>query len=250
MSRRGGLASYPSNSELPEPPLDDMTLWLAPSLDQYLLNEATDPDQVLTWYGKAPGLLWEFFQLVASDQPTYGLAGLPFSSFDGVSELLNTSFSPISLIVGAGAYLYGGVARQDGVPSLDFPLATSYLNSGLINDAGGYWGVFVRSTGPSLIAYHWDTAARGVEAVIPMNEWFTWMVRYNGVVVELWINGVSQGTSAAAALGSVASGPRMGTRPSLGAYWDGSQAALLVYDSIGDVLGLQTYLDAVKARLS
>jgi len=198
------------------PALSNMTLRLRADLG-ITLNGAT----VSAWanQGTAGG---SFTQGTASDQPTYvasALNGKPGVLFDGTNDFL-TNASALSTWITASSYTAFVVFSATSITTND---ASSFNNSPLLADSGGNWGQHLKSTGPTVLAFHWAGSDKHADNTIATATPYAFMHRYDGTDIVGRLGLGTRVSVAATGIGSLAGNLRIGRT------WTGAAAFLNGY---------------------
>jgi len=141
--------------------------------------------------------------------PTNGATGVVFT--DGEPNM--STDETLGAAVSASAWTCAIVANPVSHTST---AAAAYARPSFTVDDGGYWGVHVKSGGGSdvtVTVHQWDTGSKTCSLSFPENVRRVILAWYDGVNINLTVDGVGTATpTAAASLGSVAGVLRLGDR--------------------------------------
>lgn len=133
----------------------------------------------------------------ATNKPADGpaLNGHTPPDFDGTNNR-EANATAISTMLSASAWRGWWLVNCDAIATNS---ATSYLNDCIMDDSGGFWGIFLRANGgsPLVYAYQWDGAEKKAQESISTGGWALIQARYDGTNIRLKVNSGSVQTAAA-----------------------------------------------------
>jgi len=120
------------------------------------ISGRVDGETVSQWNDES-GAARHFTQGADADRPHFrshrhGINGLPALEFDGTTEFMATT-AVLSDVIGAGIFTLYCVFQAT---TIDTNAASTWQNDALVADAGGFWGLFLKSATPTVHAFNWD----------------------------------------------------------------------------------------------
>lgn len=157
-----------------------------------------------------------------------GMGGLPGVVISGTEWFLGQGV--LSQYIGASAWAMVGAFRPIAI---DTNAPAIYNNDALIEDASGFWGLFLKSA-PSITAYVWDGASKttspvalgGLGQVVVVSAYQT------GGTLYLAINGGSYVSVAAGMPSTVTGALRVGRNHVGASYYDGVYGQWKLWDDV------------------
>jgi hypothetical protein len=133
---------------------------------------------------------------VVANRPTLvtaDLNGQDVLQFDGSNDHLASSVA-LNSFVAAGAFTIFSVWRATAISTND---ANSYRNSPVYADEGGYIGLHLASSGPTLYGYVWDGAEKRTTQTISTGTWYLTIHYFNGTTISTLTKGIGTATASA-----------------------------------------------------
>ena len=203
----------------------DGTLWQ----DAARSTPATANDHPVGAWDDASGNARHFTQGTAGSRPllkTAGMNGLKCLRFNGTTQGM-LSAALLSTMIAADAYTLFAVFQTSAV---DTNSATIYQNDAVFGDNGSFFGMHLKSVGPTVNAYNFDTTIDTVGDTIAVDTAYCVTQRHSAGNLTLRVNNGTQQSVASGNTGGLAAVVLVGRAQS--AFLAGDVRHLVIYNEV------------------
>jgi hypothetical protein len=213
--------------------LANLSLWLRADTQVFrdaggTLPATADGDSALLWKDQStPPFNFASSGINAPVLKTAGngINNVPVLRFDGVDDYFLNNVNVLSDYITAAAYTLFVAAR---VVAVDTNTANTWENDGLVADAGGYFGTFMKST-PSLSAFNYTTSDDKVSLALALSTPFAVEQRHESGSLYLRRTGLAEVSVATGNTASLAGNLWIGRAGTVTAILNGDIAEAIIY---------------------
>jgi hypothetical protein len=170
--------------------MPSLTMFLDPALNN---GSLADGAACASWTAQA-GTASAVWTAAGSGQPTYRASkgGMPAMELDGVDDFFQTT-ETIDDLFNSTEVWFASAVWFDAIDTDNVPI---YSNDPIMADSVGYWGVFAKSSGPTISHYAFDGSQETVGATIGTGGWKIVTARLTGGNLYIGVNGVESAPEA------------------------------------------------------